>query len=237
MAAPCLALVPGLNNTAQVWDGAMAGLAGAADCRALDCPALDTVEAVADALLAQLPQRFFLAGFSFGGYVALAMLERAPQRVAGLALVNSSTRADTDPQRAARAKSILAAQAGEHESLMAAQAGMVFHPSSLANAALMAQRSAMVRDYGSARFVAHLKACSQRPDRTALLAASACPVLVVAARDDRVIPADLQRATVQAMPHARFVEIADAGHMMPLEQPAALAQALRTWITSAPLQP
>jgi pimeloyl-ACP methyl ester carboxylesterase len=101
----------------------------------------------------------------------------------------------------------------------------------------MAQRSAMVRDYGSARFVAHLKACSQRPDRTALLAASACPVLVVAARDDRVIPADLQRATVQAMPHARFVEIADAGHMMPLEQPAALAQALRTWITSAPLQP
>ena len=72
MAAPCLALVPGLNNTAQVWDGAMASLAGAADCRALDCPALDTVEAVADALLAQLPQRFFLAGFSFGGYVALA---------------------------------------------------------------------------------------------------------------------------------------------------------------------
>ena len=234
MAAPVLALVPGLNNTAQVWDGVVAALAGAADCHALNCPPLDTVEAVADALLAQLPSWFFLSGFSFGGYVALAMLERAPHRVAGLAMVNSSTRADTDAQRAARAKSILAAQAGEHESLMAAQAGLVFHPSSLSNVALMDTRAAMVRAYGSARFIAHLQACAQRPDRTAVLAASACPLLVVAAAEDRVIPTAVQRAGAEALPRARFVEIAQAGHMMPLEQPAALADALRSWLAAQP---
>ena len=234
MAAPVLALLPGLNNTAQVWDGVVAGLAGAADCHALDCPALDTVEAVADALLAQLPARFFLAGFSFGGYVALAMLERAPSRVAGLALVNSSTRADTDAQRAARAKSIQAAQAGEHESLMAAQAALVFHPSSLSNTTLMATRAHMVRAYGSARFIAHLQACAQRPDRTALLAASTCALLVVAAAEDQVIPTAVQQAGAKALPRANFVEIAQAGHMMPLEQPAALAHALRDWLASQP---
>jgi pimeloyl-ACP methyl ester carboxylesterase len=237
MTVPSLALVPGLNNTAQVWDGVVAALGASADCHALDCPALESVEAVADALLERLPGRFFLAGFSFGGYVALAMLERAPQRVAGLALVNSSTRADTDAQRAARAKSIEAAQAGGHERLMADQAGIVFHPSSLSNAALMARRSAMVRDYGSARFVAHLLACTRRPDRTDLLARTEVPVLVVAAREDRVIPAAAQRATADVLPQARYVEIPDAGHMLPLEQPSALAGALRAWMDARPSHP
>ena len=85
-----LVLVPGLNNTHAVWDGVVAALGASAQCSALDCPALDTVEAVADALLAQLPERFWLAGFSFGGYVALAMLERAPQRVARARLAEDS---------------------------------------------------------------------------------------------------------------------------------------------------
>ena len=230
MAAPVLALVPGLNNTARVWDGLVGELAGSFDCRALDCPALESVEAVADALLAQLPHRFWLAGFSFGGYVALAMLERAPQRVEGLALINTSARADTDAQRAARAKSILAAQAGEHETLVAAQAALVFHPTSLSDASLMKARHAMVRDYGSARFIAHLRACAARADRTAVLQAFEGPLLLVAASDDRVIATEQQRASVNDFPRARYAEIAQAGHMMPVERPAALAQAIRNWL-------
>ena len=230
LAAPVLALVPGLNNTRAVWDGVVAALGDQVQCVAVDCPALDTVEAVADALLAQLPQRFWLAGFSFGGYVALAMLERAPQRVAGLALVNSSARADTDAQRATRAQSIAMAQAGGHESMMAAQAPVVFHPASLSNAALMRVRNAMVRDYGPERFVAHLRACASRPDRSAVLAEAACPLLVLAAADDRVVPTALQKLTAEALPRARFVEIADAGHMLPIEQAQALAAALQSWL-------
>jgi pimeloyl-ACP methyl ester carboxylesterase len=230
MVAPVLALVPGLNNTRAVWDGVVAALGDRVQCVSVDCPALDTVEEVADALLAQLPQRFWLAGFSFGGYVALAMLERAPQRVAGLALVNSSTRADSDAQRAARAKSISTAQAGGHEAMMAAQAPVVFHPASLSNAALMRARGAMVRDYGPERFVAHLHACASRPDRSLALAEAACPLLLVAAADDRVVPTALQKLTAEAVPRARFVEIADAGHMLPMEQPQALAAALQSWL-------
>lgn len=228
--APRLVLVPGLNNTHAVWDGVVAALGGSVQCSVLDCPALETVEAVADALLAQLPERFWLAGFSFGGYVALAMLERAPQRVAGLALVNSSARADTEAQRAARAQSIAMAQAGGHEAMVAAQAPVVFHPASLSNAALMHARGDMVRAYGSERFVAHLRACAQRPDRTELLARSTCPLLVVAAADDRVVPTAAQKALAASLPRAHYTEIADAGHMLPMEQPQAVAAALQAWL-------
>ena len=230
MAAPVLALVPGLNNTAKVWDGLAGELAGSVDCHALECPAFESVELIAEDLLTRLPQRFWLAGFSFGGYVALAMLERAPQRVAGLALINTSARSDTDAQRAAREKSIAAALAGEHEALVAAQSGLAFHPSSLLDPVLMQARRAMVRDYGSARFMAHLRACIDRPDRTALLHSFPRPLLVVAASDDRVIATAQQRASVSDLARARFAEIPESGHMMPMERPAALASVIRNWL-------
>ena len=230
---PALALVPGLNNSRRVWDGVVAGLGAAAACHALDCPPLETVEEVADALLAQLPQRFFLCGFSFGGYVALAMLERAPERVAGLALVNTGATADNDAQRAARQKAIATAQTGGHEAMVTAQASVVFHAASLGNPAMMQTRVQMVREYGAARLIAHARACMARPDRTAVLAAARCPVLVVAAADDRVIPTAAQKVLAQSLPAARYVEIEAAGHMLPLEQPAALADALRPWLGAA----
>lgn len=235
LAAPALALIPGLNNTGAVWDGVVASLGGAAQCHVLECPALETVEAVADDLLAQLPERFFLAGFSFGGYVALAMLERAPQRVAGLAMVNTCATADNEVQRAARQKAIETAQSGGHEAMVAAQAALVFHPDSLVNVALMQTRARMVKAYGAHRMIAHARACLARPDRTAIVAAARCPVLVVAADGDGVIPTASQKAFAQSLPNAAYSEIGAAGHMLPLERPAALADVLGSWLTRAAL--
>ena len=59
-----LALVPGLNNTSAVFDGVVAHLPAGITPHALDNPPLETVEAIAQAWLAQLPERFWLAGFS-----------------------------------------------------------------------------------------------------------------------------------------------------------------------------
>ena len=70
-----LVLVPGLNNTPAIWDDVLPRLAPGITVHAPLVPARDTVEAIAEELLAQLPERFALCGFSFGGYVALAMLE------------------------------------------------------------------------------------------------------------------------------------------------------------------
>ena len=77
-----LALIAGLNNTAAVWDAVLpvigaesARVGKVVNCHAATNPAMDTVEELARHWLNNLPQRFHLVGFSFGGYVALAMLE------------------------------------------------------------------------------------------------------------------------------------------------------------------
>ncbi|MFM1855357.1 MAG: hypothetical protein RLZ83_666, partial [Pseudomonadota bacterium] len=104
-----LLLLPGLNNTAAVFDGTVAALPQGINARAVNLPALDTVEALADHVLACAPGRFWLAGFSFGGYVAMAVLERAPDRVIGVALICSLPGADTPAHIARRHAAIEAA--------------------------------------------------------------------------------------------------------------------------------
>ena len=54
----------------------------------------------------------------------------------------------------------------------------------------------------------------------------ALPTLIVAGAEDRLIPPAATRAIADAVPAAQFVEIAGCGHMVAVEQPLALADAL-----------
>jgi pimeloyl-ACP methyl ester carboxylesterase len=55
------------------------------------------------------------------------------------------------------------------------------------------------------------------------------PALVVWASEDRVMPPDHGRRLADLLPHARLVEIADSYTLIPLDQPAALAEAIRAF--------
>jgi pimeloyl-ACP methyl ester carboxylesterase len=67
---------------------------------------------------------------------------------------------------------------------------------------------------------------AQRPDMTPSLNEIRCPTLVVVGRDDAISPPAEMRGIAQAIPGARFVEIPAAGHMSPLENPAAVIAAI-----------
>ena len=227
--APALALVPGLNNTAAVFDGVLAALPATLQAHAYDNPALESVEAIAAHWLERLPQRFWLAGFSFGGYVALAMLEAAPERVAGFALLCSAPQADSPEAAQRRLASLDAVAQGRYFELMEQSAPNAFHPDSLANAPLMEQRRKMVQAYGPDRFTAHVRATAARPDRSRLLDGSR-PTLVLAASHDKLFAPAQMSAMAAGIPGARFVAIEGGGHLVPMEQPRAVANALAHWV-------
>ena len=56
------------------------------------------------------------------------------------------------------------------------------------------------------------------------------PALVVWAAEDRVMPVEHGRRLADLLPDARLVEIADSRTLIPLDQPAALARAVREFI-------
>lgn len=223
-----LVLLPGLNCTSAVFDAVTPRIASSIRTHALDLPPLDSVEALADDVLARSPERFWLGGFSFGGYVAMAVLDRAPERVLGLALICSSAGADTPQASARRRESIATARQGGYEE-MASSATAPFHPDSLGKPELVETRRRIIRAYGAERYIAHSHACIARPDRTRLLDGKR-PTLFVTAAQDVVVPHAMVRALADSVPGAAFAEIEGAGHLLPLEQPQALAATLSRWI-------
>ncbi|MDH4377331.1 MAG: alpha/beta fold hydrolase [Ramlibacter sp.] len=229
ISAPALALVPGLNNTAAVFDGVLAALPTTVQVHTRDNPPLESVEVIAAHWLERLPQRFWLAGFSFGGYVALAMLEAAPERVAGFALLCSAPQADSAEAAQRRLASLEAVAQGRYFELMEQSAPLAFHPDSLANAALLDRRRKMVQAYGPDHFAAHVRATVARPDRSRLLDGSR-PTLVLAASHDKLFTPAQMSALAAGIPGARFVAIEGGGHLVPMEQPRAVAQALSDWV-------
>lgn len=226
-----LVLVPGLNNTNSVFDGVVPALPAQVQALAVDNPPLDTVEAIAQALLQQLPERFWLAGFSFGGYVALALLEAAPERVQGIAMICTGPYADPAAARPKRLAALEAVAQGRYFELIEQQAATAFHPDSLGNAALMQARRAMVRDYGPERYAAHVRATMARPDRSHLLDGSK-PTLVVSASHDKVIAPDTVTRYAAVIPKVQTHLVQGAGHLLPMEKPSALADLLAHWISS-----
>jgi pimeloyl-ACP methyl ester carboxylesterase len=56
------------------------------------------------------------------------------------------------------------------------------------------------------------------------------PALVVWAERDRVMPPEHGRRLAEILPQGTLVEVADSYTLLPLDQPTALAQAIRTWL-------
>ena len=104
---PALVLVPGMGNTPMLWDAQREALADDYDVIIPDCRGSESVAQMADCVRDSLRQgENALAGFSLGGYVALSLAERFPDRITRLALISSTPFADDDRAKAQRLRLI-----------------------------------------------------------------------------------------------------------------------------------
>ena len=108
-----LVLVPGLLCSARVYLPQIASLWPLGPVTVADHRHDDSMAAIAARILADAPPRFALAGLSMGGYIAFAMMRQAPQRIAKLALLDTSARPDMPEQAAEREKFIAMTEAGQ----------------------------------------------------------------------------------------------------------------------------
>lgn len=95
-----LILIPGLLNDTDLWRDQIGELSQIATCCIADITSGTTLTQLANSILAGAPERFALAGFSLGGYVAQEIARIAPNRITRLALLDTSISPDT-PERLA----------------------------------------------------------------------------------------------------------------------------------------
>ena len=109
-----LVLVPGLTCTARLYGPQIAALWPFGQVTVTDHRHDADMAAIAARILKDAPPRFALAGLSMGGYIAFAMLRLAPERIAKLALLDTSARPDTPEQTVGRHTQIAMAQSGRY---------------------------------------------------------------------------------------------------------------------------
>ncbi|EYD72221.1 3-oxoadipate enol-lactonase [Limimaricola hongkongensis] len=237
--APALVLAHGLGMDMTLWDAVLPLLPG--DVRVLrydlrghggsDAPeapyAMGQMISDAEAVIEAHGLRdTVFAGLSLGGMVAQGLAVKRLDLVRGLVLSNTAAKIGTpklwDERIAAIRRAGIAAQA---DAVLDRWLGRDARHGPVAARARRVLTGTAIEGYVGA------SAAVSGTDFWTPVSGLRLPVLGLAGSEDRSVPADLMRETVELVPGARFEIIRRAGHLAPAERPedwaAHVAQFLR----------
>jgi pimeloyl-ACP methyl ester carboxylesterase len=174
-----------------------------------------TMAAWADSVAAETDGELVVVGVSMGGYCALALARRLPERVRALLLVGARPDADSAERRAGRADTIELIRNEGPEALWRSMVPKLFADESRADEELL------FRDPDE--LVGAVEAIRDREDSTDVARSFAGPLqFVVGESDPFVSAAELAEFDV--------LEIAGAGHLVNVERPEEFNSVLRDFL-------
>ncbi len=251
-AAPPLVLLHGITGHARTWDTLAVALAADRRVIALDQrghgdsdPAPDgdyTVAAMSDDLGAftdalGLPT-FSLLGLSMGGRVAMGFAGAHPSRVERLVIVDIAP--DIHPPGMARIRTMIAnaPEAIESEE-WAVETAMAANPRADVGELRHRIKHALRREPDGTltwKYARDLREMMRRGGRREpmdlweRLTHISCPTLLVRGAESDVLSAELAQRVIAALPDGRLVEVPEAGHTVPGDQPAAFVDVARRFL-------
>ncbi len=240
-----LVLVHGFPLDHTMWQGQFDGLADryrviAPDLRGFGASGITaglvTMPRMADDLAQMLDglairEPIALCGLSMGGYVAWQFALRYRERLAKLIVCDTKVVGDT-PETAAN-RIGLADRVQKEGPAFVAETTLpkLFAPATIeAKAPCVEGTRQVILRTNPKGIAAASRGMAQRPDVTPWLARFDMPALVLCGQYDAISKPDEMRGFAEQMPQARFVEIAAAGHMAPLEKPAEVNAAIRAFL-------
>jgi pimeloyl-ACP methyl ester carboxylesterase len=232
---PALVLLHHFGGSARSWEFVVAALGSGFDTIALDLPGFGdaagasgpyTLEAYADHVEARLLALgcagFVLIGHSMGGKVALAVAARRPVGLRAVVLLAPSPPTPEPIPDVKRAELI----AGWAQYSMASRTLADATAEPLADEARRLAIDDLMRA-GKAGWTAWLMGGS-REDISGHVGAIEVPVTILSGDCDTLLPTALIRQEVASrLRDPRLITVGGAGHLLPLEVPAAVATTIR----------
>lgn len=170
-----------------------------------------------------------LVGHSMGGAVAMSLAAKFPELVSGLVLVSTSARFTVNP--------VLLSDAANATTFHRATATIVRWSFAESTSPRLTELTlSRMNETRPSVLLGDLQAC-ERFDACDLLLEIKCPTLVVCGTEDRMTPLRQSQYLAGTIPGARLETITQAGHMVMIEYPAAVAQILRSFTRSLVLFP
>lgn len=173
-------------------------------------------------------------GLSMGGYVAWQFWMRHKQRLNRLILCDTRAIADTEDTAKFRLETAEKVVADGPVALANSMSDKLFCKQTLQNNQEIVEqtRQVMLRTAPES-IAAALRGMARREDFTGHLKGIDIPSLVICGAEDAISPSEEMRRIAEGLPIARYVEIPSAGHMSPLENPSAVNQAIREFVSEA----
>jgi pimeloyl-ACP methyl ester carboxylesterase len=181
----------------------------------------------------RLGQPAVVGGLSLGGYVALNLARRHPDRVAALALVD--TKANSDDAAAADGRLAFADRVdveggGWVADLMIPK---LLGPTTRQRRPEVVKAVRKMTEENNPAVIAWVqRAMARRPDSFGVLRGFAGPVLGVVGSEDELSPPSDMTRIIAAATKGAMATIPGAGHLSPIEAPSQVAAVLASWLRS-----
>ena len=229
---PPLVLIPGLLADETTWKQQIRHLSGRFD---VITPRAhfgeQTIAAMAETVLKDLPLRFTLMGWSMGGYISFEIMRRAPQRVVRLGLISTSARPDAPGAAAERRESVALAKRESPSVAWRHKMGLTFYRPDRLSSQTIAELEAMNDRLGADLYRSQQEAIIARADSRAVLPTIKCPTLVICGTHDQRTPPGCAWEIASAVEGAELHLLAECGHCSPIEDPAAVNSLLDAWLS------
>ncbi len=172
-----------------------------------------------------------VGGLSMGGYVALALVRRHPDRVRALLLVDTRAEADTEEAREKRGATAALVREGGAPLWIDELLPQLLSEETLRERPEVVERLRRIMQAAHPDSIAAaLAGMAGRPDSRDLLPRIRVPTVVIVGAHDAITPPEAAEATARAIPGARLVVIAGAGHVSSLERPEEFNRVAREFL-------
>lgn len=222
-------LIHGFCETHEIWNGFADNLSEKFEVFAIDLPgfgaspmlpapfSIEEIAAVVtnwfDQIHLKLP---IVVGHSLGGYVALAMARKSPEKFAGICLFQSTAYPDSDDRKANRNRVIEFVKArGADPFIDTFVPGLFFNKSHQA----IPETYRIARKTQAETLVAYAAAMRDRPSSTDSKAFFDKPVLVLGGGEDPIISAEITREHIGFFSDAEVHILKNVAHMAMFESP------------------
>jgi pimeloyl-ACP methyl ester carboxylesterase len=191
----------------------------------------DYVADLVDLLDALHVEDAVVCGLSMGGYLAFALLRRAPTYIRGLILADTKAEADTPDALAGRKAMLRRVDDEGVGPVVEAMLPKLLGASTLANRPGIVERVRALANANSPESVkGMIRAIMGRPDSTPLLASIHVPTLVVIGEEDAIIPVPAAETLHARIAGAELARIPAAGHLTCIENPDQFNRAVARFL-------
>ena len=222
--------IPGLICTADLFAAQREDLTHSVPAIVADTLGRDSLTDMAQAALELAEGPVVPSGLSRGGSVALEMARMAPQRLAGIALLNTAYQTDNDDRRAQREATIKMAQSDKFRGVTRHLLKTFLSPAAMAEEAIVQRVIAMADNVGRENFVLQQQAILGRRDQSDTLASLTVPTLVLCGSLDTLTPPEISERMAALAPHSELVVLEDVGHLSTIEAPDQVTAVLNGFL-------